>query len=70
MRYAQQKGGQQLHLVYELPTGGVTNPICGQRIKGYRMTINVPLGHACKKCLKRINSQNFDEKKFLKPYFE
>lgn len=65
MRYAQQKGGQKLHLVYELKGGRVTNPVCRQKVTGYRMTINVPLGNACKKCLKRISSARFDENKFL-----
>lgn len=70
MKYAQQKGGQKLHLVYELPTGGVTQPICGQRVNGYRMTINAPLGHACKKCCKRIDSPDFNENAFLSSYFK
>lgn len=70
MKYAQQKGGQKLHLVYELPTGGVTQPICGQKVNGYRMTINVPLGHACKKCRRRIDSPGFDENAFLSSYFK
>lgn len=25
-------------------------PLCGRRTDRYRMTINVPLGHACKNC--------------------
>lgn len=65
MRYAQQKGGQKLHLVYELIEGRVSSPVCGQKVTGYRMTINLPLGNACKKCLKRIASKRFNENKFL-----
>jgi len=69
MRYAQIKSGLKLHLVYELPTGGVTQPICGKGTNGYRMTINVPLANACKNCLRIINSKSFDANKFLQSYF-
>lgn len=65
MRYAQEKKGFKLHLVYELPNGSLTQPICGRKVKGYRMTINVPLGHSCKNCHRRINAKYFDENKFL-----
>lgn len=70
MKYAQIKSGLQLHLVYELPTGGVTQPICGKRADKFRMIINVPLAHACKNCQKVINSQNFNENKFIAEYFK
>lgn len=61
MRYAQIKGGQKLHLVYEpgegisadklIPAGHVSAPLCGCRWDGhYRMTINMPLAHACHNC--------------------
>lgn len=64
MKYAQIKGGQKLHLVYEpgegtdpqhlIPAGHVSAPLCNtNNFKGnYRMTINVPLAHACKNCLR------------------
>jgi len=69
MRYAQIKPGNKLHLVYELPMGGVTNPICGIKVNGnYRMTINVPMGNACKNCLRRLNSKAYNESKFLHQY--
>jgi hypothetical protein len=68
MRYAQTKSGNKLHLVYELPLGGVTNPVCGIKVNHYRMTINVPLGKACKNCLRRSNSKTFNERKFLHQY--
>lgn len=56
LRYAQEYGGQRLHLV-EAHTGGrvSSRALCGRRPdkRGtWRMTINVPLGNACKKCLK------------------
>jgi len=65
MRYAQVSAGQKLHLVYEagegrdsqhiVRAGYMSNPICGRPApNGYRMTINVPLGNACKRCL-RVN---------------
>ena len=63
MIYAQVKGGQKLHLAYEageglddknlVKAGCVSGPICGRSAPdGYRMTINVPLGNACKRCLR------------------
>lgn len=61
MRYAQEYGGQKLHLVREVDPGlNGGNPVenvalCGRRPTkrgAWRMTINVPLGHACKRCLR------------------
>ena len=60
MRYAQEKGGQKLHLVYEpgeghreiTKAGFLSQPICGRVVDRYRMSINVPLAHACKNCLR------------------
>lgn len=65
MRWMQIKGGQKLHLVYEagegpspdklIPAGRVSAPLCGREFNekgGFRMTINVPLGNACKNCLR------------------
>jgi len=56
-RYAQEKGGQQLHLVEEFGGGQVANvAVCGRTPKTrWRMTINVPLGQACKTCRKRLS---------------
>lgn len=64
MTYAQEKKGQRLHLVYNLPNG-LTQPVCGRTVSGYRMTINIPMGSCCKNCRRRINSKSFDENKFL-----
>ena len=63
MRYMQIKSGQKLHLVYEpgegpspdrlIPAGKLSAPICGRGFDEngrFRMTINVPLAHACKNC--------------------
>lgn len=63
MIYAQIKAGNKLHLVFEagegrdacniVNKGMLSYPICGQKCENsYRMTINFPLGHACKRCLK------------------
>lgn len=63
MTYAQIRGGQKLHLVYEagegvdtehlVSAGHLSLPLCGRRLAGnYRMTINVPLAYACKNCLR------------------
>jgi hypothetical protein len=71
MKYAQIKGGNKLHLVYEagegvdaqhlIPINCFSAPLCGTRyFKGnYRMTINVPLAHACKNCL-RVYSKRYE----------
>ena len=65
MRYMQIKGGQKLHLVYEpgegidesklIPKGHVSAPICGRGFDkngNFKMTINVSLSNACKRCLR------------------
>lgn len=62
MIYAQFRGGQKLHLAYEpgeghgdeiIRAGHLSWPLCGRREeRGYRMTCNLPLGHACKNCLR------------------
>lgn len=51
MIYAQIKNGKKLHLVFDAE-GKLSQPICGKITDNYRMTINVPLGNACKNCLK------------------
>ncbi|MEM9286707.1 MAG: hypothetical protein AAGA36_00065 [Pseudomonadota bacterium] len=61
MIYAQIKGGGKLHLVCEageefrgqvIRKDHVSRPLCGASVgdDGYRMTINVPLAHSCKRC--------------------
>lgn len=56
LRYAQEYGGQKLHLVESHTDGSVSyRALCGRKPgkRGtWRMTINCPLGNACKKCLK------------------
>lgn len=67
MTYAQVNAGNKLHLVYEpgegpdsehlVHIGHVSLPLCGRKVpSGYRMTINVPLAHACKNCLRRLKA--------------
>jgi len=69
MIYAQIKSGRKLHLAMQpgeefrgevIRAGQISKPICGQPAEGYRMTINMPLGNACKKCsaaFRRLGSQ-------------
>lgn len=69
MRYAQIKAGDKLHLVYEpgegvdaqhlIPAGHISAPLCHtSHFKGqYRMTINLPLAHACHNCLRVYRSR-------------
>ena len=65
MRYAQEYGGQQLHLVNEYINNRTNETLvsdralCGRsnRKRGaWRMTINAPLGHACKNCLRVLGA--------------
>lgn len=71
MRYMQIKPKQKLHLVYEagegkdkshlIEAGHISAPICGRGFDEYgnfRMTINAPLGNACKNCLRIIRKLN------------
>lgn len=63
MKYMQIKGGQKLHLAYEagegkdkkhlIEGGYISAPICGRGFDkngNFRMTINLPMGNACKNC--------------------
>lgn len=64
MRYTQVKGGQKLHLAFEagegwdaqhlIPAGRLSAPICGRELplEGYRLNVNIPMGAACKNCLR------------------
>lgn len=71
MKYMQIKGGQKLHLVYEpgegvssdklIPIGHFSAPICGRGFDengNHRITINVPLASACKRCLRVHKSRH------------
>lgn len=57
MRYLQIKGGLKLHLVQKLGDYGFSQPLCGIRVKKYRMTCNVPLGKGCKNCYRVYDSR-------------
>jgi len=65
--WAQIKGGNKLHLACEpgeeyygdiIRAGHLSAPLCHTRaFKGrYRMTINVPLAHACQNCVRIAGS--------------
>jgi hypothetical protein len=58
MRYGQEKGGQKLHLIFESGES-FSQPICGRIVENYRMTINAPLAHACKNCLRLSKNDNY-----------
>ena len=61
-RYAQEYGGQKLHLVEDCGNGRfATLALCGRQPSkrgSWRMTINVPMGYACKKCVKIAKQSN------------
>ena len=65
MRFMQIRAGQKLHIVYEpgegngehvVRAGHIGHPLCGRQpdnpntAGGYRLTINLPMGHSCKNC--------------------
>ena len=60
-RYAQEYGGQKLHLVEEANSEEVAfKALCGRNPNKrgtWRMTINVPLGNACRNCLRVFRGQ-------------
>jgi hypothetical protein len=74
MRYMQIADGQKLHLVYEpgegrdeqhlIKANHIGLPICGRKAdnpkysNGFKMTINVPLGNACKNCLRVFSARH------------
>jgi len=72
MRYAQINSGNKLHLIFEagegferdnlIPAGYVSAPLCHTSAYNgrYRMTINVPLAHACKNC-QRVYKKRFSK---------
>ena len=66
MRYAQIKSGGKLHLVYDpgeghgaeiVRAGTLSQPLCGTHAASYRMTCNVPLAHACRRCRRVHNAR-------------
>lgn len=68
MIYAQIKSGNKMHLAYQpgegwvdmiVKAGYLSAPLCGQPVpsSGYRMTCNLPLGHACKACRRVARSR-------------
>jgi hypothetical protein len=53
LRFAQQKAGQKLHLVYDFGDNSVSRKaLCGKSPDQWRMTINLPMGMACHNCLR------------------
>lgn len=64
MIYAQIKSGRKLHLACQpgeewkgeiVRANHLSKPLCGQPMTGnYRMSINVPLGNACKRCVRVV----------------
>ena len=55
-RYAQHRGGQKLHLAEAVGESQIkTRVLCGRVFDKFRMTINLPLGHACKNCIRQAN---------------
>lgn len=60
--YAQENGGQRLHLVRETGGGYVEDrAICGRhnhKRGGWRMTINVPLANLCGNCKRTWRSMH------------
>lgn len=53
-RYAQEKGGQQLHLVEVMGDDVSHRARCGRHTERWRATFNLPLAHACKNCWRTV----------------
>ena len=55
-RYVQYKSGLKLHLGHVVDDDKIhARVLCGRRFDKFRMSINVPLAHACKSCVKQAN---------------
>ena len=55
MRYAQEKRRQKLHLVHTRDDEPELRAICGRRVRRWRITINLPMGMACRNCLRCLS---------------
>ena len=66
--YVQEKGGQKLHLAFK-NGDEVSQPLCGRTVEKYRMTINVPLAHACLNCI-RLSKNTFRMKKVYNEFLD
>ena len=60
MRYAQVRAGQKLHLVHTRDERPEMRALCGRR-GPWRLTINLPMGMACKRCLRAARKEARDE---------
>ena len=68
MIYAQIRSGRKMHLACQpgeewrgevIRIGQLSRPLCNQPMAGaYRMTCNLPLGNACRKCRKIARGLN------------
>lgn len=59
--YAQEKGGQKLHIVAQFADDSVSSEtLCGKKVSHWRMTSTFPMRHCCKNCARvdRLNGQN------------
>lgn len=53
-RYAQEKAGQQLHLVEIMGDGVAPRARCGRQPERWRVTFNVPWAHECRNCRRTV----------------
>lgn len=70
MTYVQIGSGRKMHIAFEpgeehpdhgiVRAGHLSAPLCNQPLPNgsYRMTCNLPLGNACKKCRRRWRSSD------------
>ena len=59
--YAQEKGGQKLHIVAQFNGDTVsTEALCGKKVSHWRMTSTFPMRQCCHNCARvdRLNGQN------------
>ena len=54
IRFAQERGGQKLHIVPVVGDDVGHVAFCGRHTDHWRATFNLPMGYACKNCA-RVN---------------
>ena len=58
MKYAQIREGMKLHLVNDYGDLGLGATLCGISPQFYRLTVNVPMGNACRNCMRIYNAHS------------
>lgn len=65
MTYAQERFGMKLHLVDVVNGRPMLTALCGRTVGSWRMTINLPLGHACRNCVRVARAENPSPREYI-----